>query len=249
MRPASGAILRAPLSRGPVTNRRPMPTRFLPIRLALAARPRLDLAGARPGQGNAEPQTPAPARQSGRPEAAGQGSVRAGADARRSSGALDRLLLARLSCRGESAAGRRRILAGRAPVAQSHVGESGDDRLPRALLAQGEGRRRLERHSGRRHFPAARRPDADRPRLPSGRPRRRRLAHPDAGPHALQRRARDHVGGRHGDRGRALGRRRIGRPRRRRSSRRRPRSRRSSASSSTPRSRRPCARPRRASHG
>ncbi len=136
------------------------------------------------------------------------------------------------------------VLAGRAPVAQPHVGEPGDDRLPRALLAQGEGARRLERHSGRRHFPAARRPDADRPRVASSRPRRRRLAHSDARPYALERGARDHVGGQYGDRGWALRRqdaldastggdhqgcRRGARGRR--------------ASSSTPRSRRPCARP------
>jgi hypothetical protein len=37
---------------------------------------------------------------------------------------------ARLSCRSEGAAGRWRILAGRPPVAQSHVGKSGDDFLP-----------------------------------------------------------------------------------------------------------------------
>ena len=226
-----------------------MPIQFIPISIVLACRPRLDLAGARPGQGNAEPQTAAPARRSRQPEAAGQGSVRPGADARRSAGALDRLLLARLSCRSQGAAGRRRILAGRAPVAQSHVGESGDDRLPRALLAQGEGRRRLERHSGRRHFPTARRPDADRPRLPSGRPRRRCLADPDAGPHAFEGRTRDHVGGRYGERGRALGHGALDAGAGWQSSRRRPRSRRSNASSSMPRSRRPCARPQGASPG
>ena len=74
------------------------------------------------------------------------------------------------------------------------------ERFSRKAKARG----RLERHSGRRHFPAARRPDADRPRLASGRPRRRRLAHPDARPYALARGAREHVGGQHGDRGRAL---------------------------------------------
>ena len=213
-------------------------------------RPRLELGRrARPGQGHAEPQTAAPARRSRQPEAAGQGSVRPSADAGRSPGALDRLLLARLSCRSQGAPGRRRILAGRAPVAQSHVGQSGDDRLPRALLAQGEGRGRLERHSGRRHFPAARRPDADRPCLASGRPRRRYLAHPDAGPHALQRRARDHVGGRYGERGWALGHGALDAGAGRQSSRPRPRSRRSNGSSSMRRSKRPCARPRGASPG
>src|ERR1700733_101394 len=104
-----------------------------------ASRSCLGLARLRSGHGDVKPQTAAPARQSRRPEAARQGSVRAGVDADRGPGALDRLLLARLSGRSEGAAGRRRILAGRAPVAQSHVGESGDDRLPRALLAQGEG--------------------------------------------------------------------------------------------------------------
>ena len=146
---------------------------------------RRGLVRVRPGQGDARPQTSAPARQSRRPETARQAGVRPGADAGRSSGALDRLLLARLSRRSQGAAGRRRVLAGRAPVAQSHVGKPGDDRLPRALLTQGEGRGRLERHSGRRHFAAARRPDADRPRLPSGRARRRHLAHSDAEPHAV----------------------------------------------------------------
>ena len=182
-----------------------MPIRFLGISIASRGRSRLDHAGAGPGQGNAEPQTAAPARRSRKPEAASQGSVRAGADARRSSGALNRLLLPRLSCRSESAACRRPILASYAPVAQSHVGKSGDDRLPRALFAQGEGRRRLERHSGRGHFPAARRPNADGPCVPSGRPRRRCLADADAGPHALEGRTRDHVGRRHGERGWALG--------------------------------------------
>ena len=168
----------------------------------------------------------------------------------RGQGALDRLLLARLPRRRQGAAGRRRVLAGGAPVAQPHVGQSGDDRLPRALLAQGQGRGRLERHSGRRHLPAARRPDADRPRLASGRPRRRRLADADARPYAEPRGARGHVGGQHGDRGRALGRpvALVGGAGAR-SSRRRPRSPRSSASSSTRRSRRRCARPTRASPG
>ena len=45
---------------------------------------------------------------------------------------------------------------------------------------------RVAGHSGRRHFAAARRADADRPRFASGRPRRRRLADADAGPHACR---------------------------------------------------------------
>ena len=211
---------------------------------------RLRLARLGPGQGNDGSQTAAPARQSRRPEAPRQGGLRKGADPGGSSGPLDRLLLAGLSRRRQGAAGRRRVLAGRAPVAQPDVGKPGDDRLPRALLAQGEGRGRLERHSGRRHLPAARRADADRPRLPSGRPRRRRLAHPDARPYAVARGAREHVGGQHGDRGRPLGRQdALDARHRRRSSRLRRRSPKSSASSSTPRSRRPCARPRGASPG
>ncbi len=43
---------------------------------------------------------------------------------------------------------------------------------------------RLARPAGRRHVAAARRPDDHRPRQPSGRPRRRHLAHPDARPRA-----------------------------------------------------------------
>ena len=39
--------------------------------------------------------------------------------------------------RRSRAAGRRRRLAGDAPVAQPRLGPPGDDRLPRALLAQG----------------------------------------------------------------------------------------------------------------
>ena len=51
--------------------------------------------------------------------------------------------------------------------------------LPRAALREGpEGR--LARPPGRRHLAAARRPDADRPCQPPGRPRRRHLAHADA---------------------------------------------------------------------
>ena len=63
--------------------------------------------------------------------------------------------------------------------------------------------RDLARHSGRRHFAAARRPDADRPRLASGRPRRRHLADPDARPHADARRAGGNVRRQYGDRRRA----------------------------------------------
>ena len=55
-------------------------------------------------------------------------------------------------------------------------GNPGDDLLPRTLLAQSQGRGDLERHSRRRHFAAARRPDADRPRLAPDRSRRRHLA-------------------------------------------------------------------------
>src|SRR4051794_23371149 len=78
------------------------PSRAFRSRLRLIRR-------ARPGQGNAGPQTAAPARQSRRPETARQAGVRAGADADGSPGALDRLLFARLSRRGESAARRRRL--------------------------------------------------------------------------------------------------------------------------------------------
>src|ERR1700729_2855560 len=52
-----------------------------------------------PGQGDADPQTAPPARSPRQSEAPCQGSVRASADASRGSGALDRLLLARLSRR------------------------------------------------------------------------------------------------------------------------------------------------------
>ena len=125
-----------------------------------------------------------------------------------------------------------------------NLGQSGDDRLPRALLEKGRREGDLARHSRRRHFPAARRPDADRPRLASGRPRRRRLADADARPHADARGAGGDVRGQYGDRGRALGRPgALDAGVRRRSSRRPRKSPRSSASSSTPRSRRRCARP------
>ena len=130
-------------------------------------------------------------------------------------------------------------LAGDAPVAQPRLGPSGDDRLPRALLAQGGARGRLAGHSGRRHFAAARRADADRPRFAPDRPRRRRVADADARPSARPRRARRDVGRRHGAARRPGGRpARIGASGRPGSSRRRPRSPRSSASSSTRRSRR-----------
>ena len=163
-------------------------------------------------QGTLDPQPLPPLVNPIRPEPARQGSVWPRADPDRGEGALDRLLLARLPRRRQGAAGRRRVLAGDAAVAQPHMGPSGDDRLSRALLEQGRGGGRLARHSGRRHFAAARRPDADRPRLASGRPRRRHLADADARPHAVPRGARGDVGGRHGARGRPLGRpRRTGR--------------------------------------
>ena len=98
---------------------------------------------------------------------------------------------------------------------------------------------RLARAAGRRHVAAARRPDADRPCQPSGRPRRRHLADADARPRADAARARGNVG-HHGGRPRTARTsiRRSGRRRMPRSSRRRPRTRRSSASSSMRRSRR-----------
>ena len=132
------------------------------------------------GQGHARPQAAAAARQPRRSQNPGQGSVRPRDDADRGADPLDRLLFPRLPCRGEGAAGRRRDLAGDAAFAQPLLGPSRDDRLSRAVLEEGRRRGRLARHSRRRHFAAARRPDADRTRLASDRPRRRHLADADA---------------------------------------------------------------------
>ena len=142
------------------------------------------------------------AERSRRPQAAGEGGLRPGAVAGRSAGAVDRLLCARMSRRGEGAAGRWRNLAGHAAFPQPQLGPSGDDRLPRALLAQGGAEGGLARHSRRRHLAATRRPDAVGARLASGRARRRHLADADARPQPDTDRARGDVGGRHGRRGR-----------------------------------------------
>ena len=77
------------------------------------------------------------------------------------------------------------------PVAQPPLGPSDDDRADRETVAR-RGRRRLAGPVDRRHFAAARRPDADRPCLAPDRPRRRHLADADAQPHAFGDRAREH---------------------------------------------------------
>ena len=64
--------------------------------------------------------------------------------------ALDRLLCARLSRRRQGAAGRRRDVAGDAPVARSQLGQSGDDFLPRDDFR----RRRRGKASGRAFWSA-----------------------------------------------------------------------------------------------
>ena len=125
----------------------------------------------------------AAARQSRCAVNAGQGIVRPQADAVSRSGALDRLLCRRLPRRRRAAADQRSGLAGHAAVAQSQLGQSGADRLPRTLRQERQ-EGRLERASDRRHVAAARRPDDHRPCQPSGRARCRYLVHADARPRA-----------------------------------------------------------------
>ena len=136
--------------------------------------------GARQGRGR--PEAAAPARQSHRPHAAGQASVRpqvlTPAMRTRVHGFYARGCISR---RGRAADGRRHSQVMR--LSRNRMWGNPDlialiERLP-AKANSGGG---LDRHPGRRHVPAARRPDVDRPRHPSGRPRRGRLADPDAEP-------------------------------------------------------------------
>ena len=137
-------------------------------------------AAARAGQGLGQSKAAAAARQSRRPKTAGQGIVRPARDRGAVGGALARLLCQRLPCRRRRGADQRPDLAGDAAVAQPQLGPSGPGALPGELSEKGTSR--LARPPGRRHLAAARRPDADRPCQPSGRPRRRHLVHADARP-------------------------------------------------------------------
>ena len=104
--------------------------------------------------------------------------------------AVLRLLFQGLLCRRRGHRHGRADLAGDAPVAQPPLGSSGDDPADRETVARRR-RRWLAGPAARRHLAAARRADADRPRLAPDRARRRHLAHADAGPPAFGRRARE----------------------------------------------------------
>ena len=104
-----------------------------------------------------------------------------------------RVLRQGLSRRRHGAADQRRDLAGDAPFAQSQLGPSEPGAIPGTAVRQGAADR-LARSPGRRHVATARRPDAYRPCQPSGRSRRRHLAHAHARPRADARGARRNVG-------------------------------------------------------
>ena len=149
-----------------------------------------------------------------------------------------RLLRQGLPRRRHRAADQRPDLAGDAALAQPQLGTSEPGAIPRAAVPERH-QGRLVRAPRRRHVAGARRPDADRPFQPSGRPRCRYLADADARPRADPARARGNVGDHDGGRRTArTSTRTSGRRRMPRSSRRPPRTRSSSASSSTRRSRR-----------
>ncbi len=98
----------------------------------------------------------------------------------------------------EGAADQWRELAGDAAVAQSLLGPSRPGGAGDAAGGQGAQGRRLAGNPGRRHVAAARRPDVDRPRQPSSRPRCRYLADADAEPAIVTRRARGNLRGHDG---------------------------------------------------
>ena len=87
-------------------------------------------------------------------------SVRGQAAADLGQGHGDRLLPARLSARRRRAAGHRTDLAGDAPVAQPQLGPPQPGQIPGKIRAARRQGHRLERHPGRRHGAAARRPAA-----------------------------------------------------------------------------------------
>ena len=91
-------------------------------------------------------------------------------------------------------AGRRTELAGHAPITQSCLGPPGPDRISRAVGAETAERDRLARASRRRHRAAARRTDADGPRLAPDRARCRYLADANAKSAAQSGRAGWHFG-------------------------------------------------------
>ena len=143
----------------------------------------LTLAGPAIAQdkGTLESSAAAAARQSGRSDDAGQGTVWPGARPGAARVRTDRLLFQGLSRRRRGTAGQWPELAGHAACRATATGAI--RRLIAFLKRFAPDRRRgfgMAGHSRRRHVAAARRPDADGPRLAPDRARRRHLADPHA---------------------------------------------------------------------
>ena len=118
--------------------------------------------------------------------------------ARQHAGARHRLLCARLPRRRHGAAGRWAELAGDAAQPQPKLGPPRPDRLSRGSRPRGAEDHGLAGPARRRYLAAAGRADADRPRLPPDRPRRRSLADADAAQPPRWRGAREHARRQHG---------------------------------------------------